>query len=156
MRRFGRVLTEMNVRILFASAAAVVVAAVVGIYYLVKPSAAKYRDGVYKASSQSIYKSEQYWGEARVEITDHDISKVDFYVLDKGSDRRLDLKYCNDFFSSNAAYLEQCHNDLRGMKTYTQAFAKAKDLKKIHALAGATWSYRIFEASVGQALAKAE
>jgi major membrane immunogen (membrane-anchored lipoprotein) len=76
--------------------------------------------------------------------------------VDKSSNRQLDLRYCTDYFSGNSEYLKQCHNDLRGMKIYTRAFAKAKNLKKVHAIAGATWSYNIFKASVGKALAKAE
>ena len=146
----------MVVRILLASVAVAVVAAVASFSYVKKSTAGKYRDGVYEGSSQSIYTSEEFWGKAEIEISKRQIARVDFSIVDEGTGRKLDLKYCSYAFGSNPEYLRQCHHDSRGMRTYTQALMKAKDLKKVHAVAGATWSYDIFKASAGQALAKAK
>jgi major membrane immunogen (membrane-anchored lipoprotein) len=145
----------MMVRILLAALAVVVVTAVVSAYYVTKSHSKKYRNGVYEGSSQSIHTAEAFWGNARVEISNRRIARVEFSVVDKVSGETLDLKYCGDHFGSNPEYLSQCRHDLRGVRTYTQQMLKAKNLKKVHAVAGATWSYNLFKASVEQAMAKA-
>ncbi len=42
----------------------------------------------------------------------------------------------------------QCKNDWKGVRTYPKKLLKIKDINKIDATSGATWSYNIFRASV--------
>ena len=114
-----------------------------------------YRDGVYLGSSQSIYTGESYYGVAQVTIYNHQISKVDFYIIDKSNNEILNEKYEKHFYG-NAEYLRQFHNDLKGTRLYPQKLLEVKSISQVDAIAGATWSYNIFKDSVEVALKKAQ
>jgi major membrane immunogen (membrane-anchored lipoprotein) len=57
---------------------------------------------------------------------------------------------------SKADYIQQCRNDWEGVKTYPKLLSEKQDIKKVDAIAGATWSYNTFKASVNEALKNAK
>jgi major membrane immunogen (membrane-anchored lipoprotein) len=59
-------------------------------------------------------------------------------------------------YQDNPEYLEQCRNDWEGVQIYPKRFFETKDLDKIDAISGATWSYNIFQASAKEALKNAK
>ena len=115
----------------------------------------KYIDGIYEDESQSIYTGEQYWGQVQVVIKKNKIIDFSFKILDKRLKRIFDKTY-EEVFKGNQTYILQCRNDLEGLNKYIAEFNKSKDLSKIDAISGATWSYNIFKDTVKKTLIKAQ
>jgi major membrane immunogen (membrane-anchored lipoprotein) len=116
---------------------------------------AKYKDGVYVGESQSIYTQEPFFGQATVTIKQGQIVDVVFKVIDKVHNEPFDEKY-EKHYSGNEEYIQQCRNDWKGVQTYPKTLLKKKDIEKVDAVSGATWSYNLLKASLQEALKKAE
>lgn len=114
-----------------------------------------YKDGVYCSRSRAIYTSEPYYGCAKVTIEKGMIVKVDFSILDSAKQVNFDDKY-ERYFVGNPLYIEQCRNDLKGVKTYPARLLKKQDIDQVDAISGATWSCNLFKASVKKALSSAK
>jgi Major membrane immunogen, membrane-anchored lipoprotein len=117
--------------------------------------ARKYNDGVYFGESKSIYVQEPYYGQTTVTIKNGEIVDVDFKIVDKVHNERFDEKY-EKHFKGNDEYIQQCRNDWKGVQTYPKQLKKKKDIEKVDAVSGATWSYNLLKASLQEALKKAE
>jgi major membrane immunogen (membrane-anchored lipoprotein) len=113
-----------------------------------------YKDGSYSGSSRSVYTDEPYYGFSKITIQRGKIIKVDFSVRDSSNHVMFDDKY-EERFTGNDDYIQQCRNDWKGIKSYPDSLLKYQDIKKVDAISGATWSYNIFKASVGEALTAA-
>jgi len=59
-------------------------------------------------------------------------------------------------FKDNAMYVDQCRNEVKGIKVYTEAFLKTRNVDQVDAITGATWSYNIFRDALKAALEKAK
>ena len=122
---------------------------------IVQDTLVKYRDGIYTGQSQDNYSDEPYWGKARITIKKGLIAKVNFMIRDSNLHETFNSKY-KKHFEGNEEYINQCKNDWKGVRTYPKKLLQIKNINKIDATSGATWSYNIFRASVTEALKKAE
>lgn len=114
-----------------------------------------YKNGVFTGESRSRYTNEPYWGQATVEIKDDKVIKMTFQIIDKEKNEVFGPDY-ERHFKNNAEYIQQCRNDLKGIKAYTEKYMKTKDMEKIDAITGATWSYNLFKDALKAALDKAK
>ena len=113
----------------------------------------QYKDGTYTVESQSRYKDEPYWGQATLEIKNDKIIKLTFQIVDKDKNEIFGPEY-EQHFKDNPEYVEQCRNDLKGIKAYTEKLNQSKKLEQVDAITGATWSYNIFRDAIKVALEK--
>lgn len=113
-----------------------------------------YRDGVYTGMSQSSYTQEPYWGKVQVTIANGAFSDIKFMIRDSALHEDFNLGYAKHF-AGNDVYIQQTKNDWNGVKNYPEKFLKKQDIYKVDAVSGATWSYKIFKASLFDALGKA-
>ena len=114
----------------------------------------QFRDGIYTGESRSKYTSEPYWGKITLEIKNDQVTLLSFQIVDKEKNEILGPDY-ERHFKGNAMYMDQCRNEVKGIKAYTEAFIKNRDMKHVDAISGATWSYNLFKESVNIALEKA-
>jgi major membrane immunogen (membrane-anchored lipoprotein) len=114
----------------------------------------KYKDGTYVGESRSIYVQEPFYGETTVTIKNDEIVAVQFRIVDRQNNEVFDEKY-EKHYAGNEEYIQQCRNDWKGVQTYPMLLAQKKDMSKVDAISGATWSYNIFKASLEEALKKA-
>jgi major membrane immunogen (membrane-anchored lipoprotein) len=110
-----------------------------------------YRDGIYTGMSQSEYTSEPYWGKVQVTIEKGAYSNVNFEIRDTSLHETFNLDYAKHF-AGNEVYIQQTKNDWNGVKTYPRKFLREQDITKVDGISGATWSYKIFKASLLDAL----
>lgn len=129
--------------------------AVTAVLFAFAGKAKKYNDGVYFGESRSIYVQEPYYGQTTVTIKNDEIVSVEFRIIDKTHNEVFDEKY-EKHFKGNEVYIQQCRKDWKGVQTYPDKLLKKKDIDKVDAVSGATWSYNIFKASLQEALKKAE
>lgn len=115
----------------------------------------QYNDGAFAGESQSSYTNEPYWGQATVEIKNDKIIKLTFQIVDKEKNEVFGPDY-EQHFKGNDLYVQQCRNDLKGIKAYTDKYLKTSNLEQVDAITGATWSYNIFRDAVKVALEKAK
>jgi major membrane immunogen (membrane-anchored lipoprotein) len=116
---------------------------------------AQIKDGIYWGESQASYTSEPYWGMAFVEYKDGKIKETNFYIVDRGTKDAFDLNYVKHF-ANNPEYVQQVKNDWAGVLSYRAQFTQKKDLAKVDAVSGATWSFNIFKSAMKIALDKAK
>lgn len=138
-------------KILFFST--LIVAAATLFAFIQKPK--MYNDGSYSGESRSIYVQEPYYGQTTVTIKDDKIVNVDFRIIDKQNNEVFDEKY-EKHFKGNEEYIQQCRKDWEGVQTYPKRLVKEKDIAKVDAVSGATWSYNMLKASFEEALSKAK
>jgi major membrane immunogen (membrane-anchored lipoprotein) len=112
------------------------------------------RDGIYHGESQSRYASEPYWGEAYVEVSGGRIARVAFFILDKSLDEVFDQNY-EGHYKGNAAYIQQCRNELAALPYFLRALEATGDPDRIDAVSGATWSRNLLRDSASIAIARA-
>jgi uncharacterized protein with FMN-binding domain len=115
-----------------------------------------YKDGVYEGTSQSIYTSETYFGVVKVTVKNHQISEIEYKIIDQKTKEIFDEDYGKRYIGWNSWYVTQCKNDWQGVLTYPQKLLNAQNINRIDAIAGATWSYNLFKDSVKIALEKAK
>ncbi len=113
-----------------------------------------YVDGVYNGTSRSVYVNEPYFGTATIVISNGKFSSVSFFIRDSVKHEWFDEKY-ERHFEGNEQYIQQCRNDLKGVRSYPETLLKCQDPDEVDCMSGATWSYNIFRASVEEALKKA-
>jgi len=113
-----------------------------------------FKDGIYKGESQSKYAAEPYWGQVSLEIKNDTISSFTFLIIDKEKNEVFGPDY-EKHFKDNALYVDQCRHEVKGIKTYTDAFIKQKNMAQVDAITGATWSYNLFKDALNAALEKA-
>jgi major membrane immunogen (membrane-anchored lipoprotein) len=113
------------------------------------------KDGVYKGESQSKYTGEPYWGQITLEIKNDKVTLVSFQILDKDKNEVFGPDY-ERHFKDNAMYVDQCRNEVKGIRAYKESFLKTRDMDHVDAITGATWSYNIFRDALKAALEKAK
>lgn len=114
-----------------------------------------FKDGIYKGESCSKYTIEPYWGQVTLKIKDDNITLLHFQILDKDKNEVFGPDY-EKYFKDNPIYIEQCRNEVKGIKTYTEAFLRMKSMEHVDAMTGATWSYNIFKDAMKATLEKAK
>jgi len=114
-----------------------------------------YLDGVYKANSQAQYTYEPYVGYVTITIKNGWPIDAEFKIVDTAKNEPFDERYEKNF-EGNQHYIDQCRSDLRGTKAYPEFLTKEKDIDKVDAITGATWSYNIFKEAVNKALMMAK
>jgi major membrane immunogen (membrane-anchored lipoprotein) len=114
----------------------------------------QFNDGVYTGESQSRYTSEPYWGQVTLEIKDDSVKLVSFRIMDKEKNEVFGPDY-ERHFKDTPAYVEQCRNEVKGIKAYTEEFLKERSMEDVDAITGATWSYNLFKDAVNVTLKKA-
>ena len=114
-----------------------------------------YRDGRYSGISRAGYTDEPYYGCSRLVIEKGRIISIEFFVRDSVKHEYFDDHY-ERYFAGNDEYIQQCRNDRKGVLSYPDSLLKYQDINKVDAIAGATWSYNLFKASVKNALSEAE
>jgi major membrane immunogen (membrane-anchored lipoprotein) len=129
-------------------------ASVIVLSSLALTGAKQMKDGVYKGESQSKYTGEPFWGQVTLEIKNDKVTLVSFQILDKEKNEVFGPDY-ERHFKDNAVYVEQCRNEVKGIRAYTDAFLKTKNMDQVDAITGATWSYNIFRDALKAALKKA-
>ncbi len=123
-----------------------------------KPSqdtAVIYKDGVYEGKSQSHYTGEPYWGIAKITIKNGSFEGIDFMIRDSALHEIFDGSY-EKHFKGIPEYILQSRNDWKGVQTYPKKLSETKNIDKVDAMSGATWSCNIFKASVKEALKNAK
>ena len=113
-----------------------------------------YKDGQFSGKSRAVYIDEPYYGHARITIEGGMITRVEFTVRDSAKHEFLNGEY-EKYFAGNYFYVQQCRNDLKGIRSYPDSLLKYQDVSRVDAISGATWSYDIFKASVQEALKQA-
>jgi major membrane immunogen (membrane-anchored lipoprotein) len=112
-------------------------------------------DGVFKGESQSKYTGEPYWGQVTLTIKNDSVRLISFQILDKDKNEVFGPDY-ERYFKDNAMYVDQCRNEVKGIKAYTESFRKTGNVDQVDAITGATWSYNIFRDALKDALKKAK
>ena len=115
----------------------------------------KYKDGIYEGQSRDSYTDEPYWGKAQITISNGLVTGVRFTIRDSSIHEEFNEEY-KKHFEGNEVYIQQCINDSKGVINYPELLMKSRDINKVDATTGATWSYNIFKASVMEALKKAK
>lgn len=115
----------------------------------------QYKDGVFTGESRSNYTNEPFWGQATVEIKNDKIISVTFKIVDKDKNEAFGPDY-EQHFKDNPEYIQQCRNEVKALKIYTDNYLKTKDIDQVDAITGATWSYNIFRDALNVALDKAK
>lgn len=114
----------------------------------------QFRDGVYTGESRSKYSNEPYWGQVTVEIKNDKVTLLTFRIVDKEKNEIFGPGF-ERHFKGNAMYTEQCRNEVKAIKAYTEAFIKNGGIAHVDAITGATWSYNLFGDALKTALEKA-
>jgi major membrane immunogen (membrane-anchored lipoprotein) len=121
-------------------------------YSLCSDSSSTYLDGNYSGYSQATYINEPYWGHARINVTGGSFTSIEFMIRDSSFHENVDSMYGIVNFPGQPDYLDQCVNDGHGIVEYPKRLLKSQNLSNVDAITGATWSYKIFIASVKAAL----
>jgi major membrane immunogen (membrane-anchored lipoprotein) len=133
-----------------------IVALIITVYSLTKPAHSftkgEYQSGIYE--SKEITTNEGYVGKAKLTIAKGLITDVDFLITDELG-MVFDEKYGPARYYNHAAYLQQCVDELAGIKRYKSKLLQAQDIAAVNVISGATWSYDIFCNAVSNALKKA-
>jgi len=114
-----------------------------------------YADGVYTGESRSVYVQEPFYGQTTVTIKDDKIVTVDFRIIDKQANEVFDSQY-EKHYKGNETYIQQCRKDWEGVQAYPKQVVKTNSIAGVDAVSGATWSYNLLKASLGDALGKAK
>ena len=115
----------------------------------------KFKNGVYKSESRSKYTHEPYWGQIRLKIKNDKVVWLKFLIIDKEKNEVFGPKY-ERHYKYTPLYVTQCRNELKGMDVYKEAFSESKDMEKVDAITGATWSYDLLKSTYYAALKKAQ
>lgn len=121
----------------------------------VQDTVTRYRDGVYEAQSRYTYTDEPYWGKVKITIENGQVAGIRFMIRDSNLHETFDGAY-EKHFEGKPEYIQQSRNDWKGVQMYPVKFAELKNIKKVDAVSGATWSYNIFRACVEEALKNAK
>lgn len=111
-----------------------------------------YKDGTYEGKSEKT--NESYYGRAEIILKSGKITTVDFQIIDGGG-VVFDEKYGPAMFAGNDLYLQQCKDDLEGIKQYKDELLSTQDIDQVDTISGATWSNRIFKETITEALKNA-
>lgn len=111
-------------------------------------------DGNYSGQSRSVYIDEPYWGSVHFTLKNGNYSGISFIIRDSSLHEAFDSIY-EKHFQGNDLYIQQCRNDWKGVQTYPGKLIETRNINKVDAVTGATWSFNIFKASVTDALSKA-
>jgi major membrane immunogen (membrane-anchored lipoprotein) len=138
----------------YFSYAFIFVVLAITVYSLTKPAHSftrgEYQNGVY--TSKEIITNEGYVGIVKLTIAKGLITGVDFHITDDLG-MVFDEKYGPARYYNHPAYLQECVDELAGIKKYKLKLLQSQDIAAVNAVSGATWSYDIF--SVNDALKKA-
>lgn len=115
-----------------------------------------YKNGLYTARTQSIYKDEPFKGVVTIFVKQHKIDSINFYIIDTSRNEVFDEKYEKHYIGVNQEYVEQCRNDWKGVQRYPKVLIKKQKLEEIDAVSGATWSYNMFKDACKKALKEAK
>ena len=126
-----------------------------GIFLLVFAGRGPLKDGQFNGSSRAVYIDEPFYGRARITVEDGQITRVEFTVRDSSKHEFFDGEY-EKYYAGNDLYIQQCRNDWKGILSYPDSLLKYQDIDKVDAISGATWSHKIFSASVLEALEQAK
>lgn len=110
-----------------------------------------YKDGTYEGKSRATYIYEPYWGSVRLTLKNGLYTEINFVIRDSNLHETFDGEY-EKHFEGNPEYIQQSRNDWKGVQTYPKILSEKQDLSKVDAISGATWSYKIFRASINEAL----
>jgi len=122
---------------------------------LIACSQGPYKDGCYTGKSQAGYDYEPYVGYTTLSIKNGWPIKVEFQIIDTTKNEPVNDKYVK-YFEGNEHYIKQCKNDWRGIQIYPSQYLKKRDLEKVDAISGATWSFNFFKYATIEALKKAK
>jgi major membrane immunogen (membrane-anchored lipoprotein) len=114
----------------------------------------QFRDGVYKGESRSKYTHEPFWGQVQLKIKDDKVVWLKFKIIDKERHEVFGPKY-ERHYKYTPFYIMQCRNELKGIKIYTEVFAESKNIEKVDAITGATWSHNLLKSTFYVTLEKA-
>jgi major membrane immunogen (membrane-anchored lipoprotein) len=114
-----------------------------------------YKDGIYTGSSRASYTDEPYWGIVSLTIKNNLLTEIRFGIRDSSLHENFDGNY-EKHFTGNDVYIQQSRNDWKGVQSYPKKLSEVKDINKVDAVSGATWSHNIFKASVTEALKNAQ
>jgi major membrane immunogen (membrane-anchored lipoprotein) len=115
----------------------------------------KLKDGAFKGRSQSIYTNEPFVAISEIFVSEGNIDSIHFSIVDTINNEVFDGNY-EKHYVGNQEYINQCRNDWKGIDLFQKAFMKIKDLDRIDAVTGATWSYNMFKSATKIALDKAK
>ena len=109
------------------------------------------KDGTYTGQSRARYIYEPFWGSVSLTVKNGLFTEISFVIRDSLLHETFDEKY-EKHFEGNPVYILQSRNDWTGVQTYPKKLSEKQDTNKLDAISGATWSYNIFRAAVGEAL----
>jgi major membrane immunogen (membrane-anchored lipoprotein) len=118
---------------------------------MIQDTLKKYRDGIFEGRSRASYTDEPYWGIATITIKEGLITDIKFIIRDSSLHETFNEKY-EKHFEGNQVYIQQSRNDWKGVQTYPKKLTEIRDIDKVDAISGATWSYNIFKASFNEAI----
>jgi major membrane immunogen (membrane-anchored lipoprotein) len=113
---------------------------------------ALYRDGKYEAEIRKDF--EGYHAEACVIVKNGLVDSVAWRIVDNNNGRVFDDAY-EDQFREYPAYIQQCRDNLAGMRTFVPRLLQTQNMDSVECVTGATWSYAKFRDAVRAALKKA-
>jgi major membrane immunogen (membrane-anchored lipoprotein) len=114
----------------------------------------KSKNGSFEGRSKSIYTNEPFVAISEVFISNGDIDSIHFSIVDTINKELFDGNY-EKHYVDNQEYINQCRNDWKGVNAYPKVFMETKNLDKVDAITGATWSYNMFRSATKIALEKA-
>jgi major membrane immunogen (membrane-anchored lipoprotein) len=126
-----------------------------GIILLAFTGNGQLKDGQYSGTSRSVYIDEPLYGSTRITIESGRITRVEFTIRDSSRHEFFNSEY-EKYMEGNKLYIQQCRNDWKGVLSYPDSLLKYRDVNKVDAISGATWSYNIFRASALEAVKKSK
>lgn len=111
-----------------------------------------YKDGTYTVKTG--VDAEGFYTKATLVIKKGKIQKVSWSIIDS-TNRVFDKNY-EAVYTGNQVYIQQCRDEMKGIKIYGPELIKVQDVKKVDAVSKATWSNNKFKEVVSLALARAK
>jgi major membrane immunogen (membrane-anchored lipoprotein) len=125
----------------------------IGIYFVYPQEL--FKDGIFEGHSCSKYCYEPFVAVSKIYISKGEIDSIQFSIVDTLKKESFDADYEKHYIGKQE-YIDQCQNDWKGVNLYPQVFNKTKNIDKVDAVTGATWSFNLFKSATKIALDKAK
>jgi major membrane immunogen (membrane-anchored lipoprotein) len=120
--------------------------------YNKRAGSVSYKDGTYTVKTSMD--AEGFYSKATLVIKKGKIQRVTWNIIDNNN-KVFDKNY-EAVYTGNQVYIQQCRDEIKGIKIYGPKLIKVQAVEKVDAISKATWSYNKFKEVVSLALAKAK
>lgn len=102
----------------------------------------RYINGLYQGETEKDW--EGYTTFCTIRVVRGLIAIVDWQIYDNYRKRIFDDTY-EEVYTGNQYYIQQCRDNMIGMKAYGPKLIETQDLDQVDSITGATWCYNKFK-----------